>query len=194
MLTLEHIANAGSIRRRPLVVCDLGLPRNVEPAVGDMPGVTLLDITTVARRLKQRGTPSAVESAKHLVGQEVHSYLLAQRTAEVIPTVAALRKWAGDVVDMELLRLDSRLPGVDSAVRSELTRTVRRVVDKLLHAPTVRIKQLAKAPGGEAYADALRELFELDPQATAAITTPFRPCPGSPVRAARGLLSGPRGR
>jgi glutamyl-tRNA reductase len=74
---------------------------------------------------------------------------------------------------MELLRLDGRLPGLDTAVRTELTRTVRRVVDKLLHAPTVRVQQLAKADGGEAYADALRELFELDPQATAAITTPL---------------------
>jgi len=175
VLTLEHVANAGSIRGRPLVVCDLGLPRNVEPAVGDVPGVTLVDLTTVARRLERRGTGSeAVDSAQHLVAQEVRGYLLAQRTAEVIPTVAALRKWAADVVDAELLRLDGRLPGLDSAVRTELTRTVHRVVDKLLHAPTVRVKQLAEAGGGQAYADALRELFELDPRAVAAITAPVR--------------------
>jgi glutamyl-tRNA reductase len=103
----------------------------------------------------------------------VRSYLLAQRTAEVIPTVAALRKRAADMVDAELLRLDGRLPGLDSAVRTEVTHTVRRVVDKLLHAPTVQVKQLAKAGGGQAYADALRELFQLDPQAAAAITTPL---------------------
>jgi glutamyl-tRNA reductase len=175
VLTIEHVANARSTRRRPLVVCDLGLPRNVEPAVGDVPGVTLLDLTTVARRLEHRGTGSdAVDTAQHLVAQEVRSYLLAQRTACVIPTVAALRKRAADVVDVELLRLDGRLPGLDSAVRTELTRTVRRVVDKLLHAPTVRVKQLAKAGGGQAYADALRELFELDPQTAVAITAPVR--------------------
>jgi glutamyl-tRNA reductase len=174
VLTIEHVTNARSNRPRPLVVCDLGLPRNVETAVGEVPGVTLLDLTTVARRL-ERGTGSgAVDSAQHLVAQEVRSYLLAQRTAEVIPTVAALRKRAADVVDVELLRLDGRLPGLDSAVRTELTRTVRRVVDKLLHAPTVRVKQLAEAGGGQAYADALRELFELDPQAAAAITVPVR--------------------
>ncbi|MGB8997167.1 MAG: glutamyl-tRNA reductase [Pseudonocardiaceae bacterium] len=184
VLTIEHVG----ARRRPLVVCDLGLPRNVEPAVGDVAGVTLLDLTSVARRLAQRGTGSdAVDSAQHLVAQEVRSYLLAQRTADVIPTVAALRKRAADVVDVELLRLDGRLPGLDSAVRTELTRTVRRVVDKLLHAPTVQIKQLAKAGGGQAYADALRELFELDSQAVAAITAPVR-------RASRVELSGPGGR
>jgi len=71
---------------------------------------------------------------------------------------------------MELRRLDSRLPGLDAAVRAELTRTVHRVVDKLLHAPTVKVKQHAKAGRGEAYADALRQLFQLDPQAAAAIT------------------------
>ena len=175
VLDIEQVANATSNPRRPLVVCDLGLPRNVEPAVGDVPGVTLLDLRTVARRMEQRGTGSdGVDSARHLVAQEVRSYLLAQRTKEVIPTVAALRKRAADVVDVELLRLDGRLPGLDSAVRTELARTVRRVVDKLLHAPTVRVKQLTKAGQGEVYADVLRELFELDPQAVAAITAPVR--------------------
>ncbi|MGH3764086.1 MAG: glutamyl-tRNA reductase [Pseudonocardiaceae bacterium] len=179
VLSIEHVANAMNNRRRPLVVCDLGLPRNVEPGVADVPGVTLLDLTTVARRVGQCGTGSGgVDSARHLVAQEVRSYLLAQRSADVIPTVAALRKRAADVVDAELLRLDGRLPGLDSALRTELTRTVRRVVDKLLHAPTVRVKQLAKAGGGQAYADALRELFELDPQAVAAITAPVRRASG----------------
>jgi glutamyl-tRNA reductase len=136
VLTIEHLTNARSTRQHPLVVCDLGLPRNVDTAAGDVSGVILLDLTTVARRLEQRGTGSdAVDSAQHLVAQEVRSYLLAQRTAEVIPTVAALRKRAADVVDVELLRLDGQLPGLDSAVRAEITRTVRRVVDKLLHAP-----------------------------------------------------------
>jgi glutamyl-tRNA reductase len=160
-------------RQRPLVVCDLGMPRNVEPAVGDMAAVTLLDLASLARRLERRGTPGTVEAAQHLVAQEVHSYLLAQRTAEVIPTVAALRTWAADVTEVELQRLDGRLPGLDPAVRAELAGTVRRVVDKLLHAPTVRVQQLAKTQGGEAYADALRELFELDPRATSVITTPL---------------------
>jgi glutamyl-tRNA reductase len=162
--------------RVPLVVCDLGLPRNVEPAVGDVPGVILLDLSAVARRLEQRGTGSdAISTAHRLVAEEVRQYLAVQRTAEVTPTVAALRKRAAEVVDAELLRLDGRLPGLDAAVRDELARSVRRVVDKLLHAPTVRVKQLAEAGGGEAYADALRELFELDPQAAAAIAAPIRP-------------------
>ncbi len=174
VLSVEQITE--SHRRAPLVVCDLGLPRNVEPGVGDVPGVILLDLSAVARRLEQHGTGSdAVSTAHCLVAQEVRQYLAAQRTAEVTPTVAALRKRAAEVVDAELLRLDGRLPGLDAAVRDELARSVRRVVDKLLHAPTVRVKQLAEAGGGEAYAGALRELFELDPQAAAAIAAPIRP-------------------
>jgi glutamyl-tRNA reductase len=89
--------------------------------------------------------------------------------AEVTPTVTALRQRAADVVEAELLRLDNRLPGLGSAQREEVARTVRRVVDKLLHAPTVRIKQLASAPGGDSYAEALRELFELDQTAVDAV-------------------------
>jgi glutamyl-tRNA reductase len=172
---VDQIADTRGHHRTPLVVCDLGLPRNVEPGVGDLAGVILLDLTTVARRLEQRGTGSnAVSAAHHLVAEEVRGYLVAQRTAEVTPTVAALRRRAAEVVDAELLRLDGRLPALDAAVRDELAHTVRRVVDKLLHAPTVRVKQLAEAGGGEAYADALRELFELDPQAAAVIAAPMR--------------------
>ena len=126
------------------MVCDLGLPRNVEPGVGDMPGVTLVDLGAVARRAEQHGTGSgAVECARRLVAREVRDHGASRRTAEVTPTVTALRRRAAEVVDAELLRLDGRLPGLDAAVRDELARTVHRVVGKLLHSPTVRVKQLA---------------------------------------------------
>jgi glutamyl-tRNA reductase len=177
VLGAEQVARARRCTPAPLVVCDLGLPRDVEPGVGELPGVTLLDLTTLQRRLEQRGPArpagaggaGATERAQRIVIEEVRGYLAAQRSAEVTPTVTALRKRAAEVVDAELLRLNGRLPGLDAAVRDELARTVRRVVDKLLHAPTVRVKQLAEVGGGQAYADALRELFELDPQAVAAV-------------------------
>ncbi|NHD16484.1 MULTISPECIES: glutamyl-tRNA reductase [unclassified Actinopolyspora] len=157
---------------RPLVFCDLGLPRDTEPEVDELPGVTVVDLESLQRRLADENGGSAEQDASAIIAEEVRSYLAAQRSAEVTPTVTALRKRAAEVVDSELLRLDSRLPELDTDVREELTRTVRRVVDKLLHTPTVRVKQLASAPGGSGYADALRELFELDPQTAAAIGTP----------------------
>jgi glutamyl-tRNA reductase len=155
---------------KQLVVCDLGMPRDVDPAVAGLPGVYLVDMDRIQREPSARAAASDAEAARAIVAAEVANYLTGQRMAEVTPTVTALRQRAADVVEAELLRLDNRLPGLDSVHRDEVARTVRRVVDKLLHAPTVRVKQLASAPGGDSYAEALRELFELDPQAVDAVS------------------------
>lgn len=153
----------------PLVLCDLGMPRDVDSAVAGLPGVSVIDMDRVQREPSARAAATDAEAARQIVATEVAAYLTGQRMAEVTPTVTALRQRAADVVEAELLRLDNRLPGLDDSQRDEVARTVRRVVDKLLHAPTVRVKQLASAPGGDSYAEALRELFELDPQAVDAV-------------------------
>lgn len=156
---------------RLLVICDLGMPRDVDPAVAGLPGVWVVDVDRVQHEPAAHAAASDVDAARHIVAAEVASYLAGQRMAEVTPTVTALRQRAADVVEAELLRLDNRLPGLEISEREEVARTVRRVVDKLLHAPTVRIKQLASAPGGDSYAEALRELFELDQTAVDAVAT-----------------------
>lgn len=153
----------------PLVICDLGMPRDVDPAVAGLPGVWVVDVDRVQHEPSAHAAAADVNAARTIVATEVAAYLAGQRMAEVTPTVTALRQRAADVVEAELLRLDNRLPGLASAQREEVARTVRRVVDKLLHAPTVRIKQLASAPGGDSYAEALRELFELDQTAVDAV-------------------------
>lgn len=155
---------------RPLVMCDLGMPRDIDLAVAGLPGVHVIDMDRIQREPTARAAASDADAARSIVATEVANYLAGQRMAEVTPTVTALRQRAADVVEAELLRLDNRLPGLDSTHRDEVARTVRRVVDKLLHAPTVRVKQLAGAPGGDSYAEALRELFELDPQAVDAVS------------------------
>jgi glutamyl-tRNA reductase len=86
---------------------------------------------------------------------------------------------ARDLVDSELTRLGRRLPELDGVQRAEVERTIRRVVDKVLHTPTVRVKELAADPGGPTYADALRELFALDQAAVDAVTAPLKSEPGS---------------
>ncbi|MGH3561136.1 MAG: glutamyl-tRNA reductase, partial [Mycobacterium sp.] len=156
---------------QPLVICDLGMPRDVDAAVAGLPGVWVIDMDRVQREPSARVAAADTDAARAIVVGEVATYLAGQRMAEVTPTVTALRQRVADVVTAELLRLDHRLPGLDSAQREEVAHTVRRVVDKLLHAPTVRIKQLAGSPGGDSYAEALRELFELDPQAVDAVAT-----------------------
>ncbi|MGW0161966.1 glutamyl-tRNA reductase [Mycobacterium sp. NPDC003323] len=166
---VHHALAARDDEDRPLVMCDLGMPRDVDMAVAGLPGVQVIDMERIQREPRARAASTDAEAARTIVANEVANYLAGQRMAEVTPTVTALRQRAADVVEAELLRLDNRLPGLDSTHRDEVARTVRRVVDKLLHAPTVRVKQLAGAPGGDSYAEALRELFELDPQAVDAV-------------------------
>ncbi|MEU2255490.1 glutamyl-tRNA reductase [Nocardia xishanensis] len=158
---------------RPLVFCDLGLPRDVEHAVAGLPGVAVIDIETLQRDPAAGAAADDTAAARSIVADELAKYLAGQRMAEVTPTVAALRQRAAEVVEAELLRLDSRLPSLADPERDEVARTVRRVVDKLLHAPTVRVKQLASTPGGDSYAEALRELFELKPGAAQAVAAPM---------------------
>jgi glutamyl-tRNA reductase len=154
---------------RPLAVCDLGLPHDVDPAIAGLPGVRVIDLAGLQRRLADGPRGLAVAHAQELVAREAQAYLAAQRSAEVTPTVTALRRRASDVIDAELLRLDARLPELASPVREEFAQTVRRVVDKLLHTPTVQVKKLAAGPDGDSYAEALRTLFELDPHTPAAV-------------------------
>jgi glutamyl-tRNA reductase len=159
------VARAG----RPLAVCDLGLPRDVDASVAELAGVTMIDLVALQRRLAAGERGAAVAAAQELVAEEAQAYLAAQRSAEVTPTVTALRRRASEVIDAELLRLDSRLPELDAKLREEFGRSVRRVVDKLLHTPTVQVKRLAEGPDGDSYAAALRALFELDPHTPAAV-------------------------
>ncbi|WUI00111.1 glutamyl-tRNA reductase [Spirillospora sp. NBC_00431] len=150
---------------------DLALPHDVERSVRDLPGVELagLDDLRTAEEAAHAIGPRAVEAVRRIVRDEVGAFLSAARAAAVAPTVVALRSKAAEVVEAELTRLAGRVPEIDGRARKEIEQTVRRVVDKLLHAPTVRVKELASAPGGDTYADALRELFDLDPKAPEAV-------------------------
>jgi glutamyl-tRNA reductase len=152
---------------RPLVVVDLALPRDVEPAVAGLPRVHLVDLALLQGE-RQAGGPIAgsvaagdVAAAHDLIETELSLLRAERHAAAVAPAISALRSQAAEVVDAELLRLAGRLPDLDARARAEVARTVGRVVDKLLHEPTVRVKELASAPGGTDYADALRALFGL---------------------------------
>lgn len=146
---------------RPLVLIDLALPRDVDPLVGQMPGIEVVDLEQLGRVLAGTGVPEA-DLARAVVAEEVAAWHLSREAAHVAPTVVALRLQAADVVAAEIRRLRGRLPEVDEVVVAELERTVRRVVDKVLHTPTVRVQELAGGPGGSAYAEALQTLFGLD--------------------------------
>jgi len=157
---------------RPMTFVDLAMPHDVDPAVGDLPGVTRLDLGDLADELHASEAGREVEEVRRIVTQEVSAFLTARRQANVTPTVVALRSMATAVVDAEMGRLASRLPDLDDVTRAEILQTVRRVADKLLHEPTVRVKQLANEEGAVSYAAALAELFALDPDAVDAVTRP----------------------
>ena len=163
-------AAQGARGGRPLVVLDLALPRDVEAGARDLPGVTVIDLETLASALERTEHATEVAATRVIVADEVTSFLGWQRAASVAPTVVALRGMADGVVRSELARLGARLPDLDPRTRAEVEQTVQRVVDKVLHAPTVRVKQLAGEPGGQSYADALNKLFGLDPAAVEAVT------------------------
>lgn len=146
---------------RSLVLCDLGLPRNIDPRAARLAGLRTIDLESLHARLGSMPAGLDIEHAARIVAEEVSAYLAGQRSAGVTPTVIELRRRWAEVADAEVRRLESRLPGLEERVRAELDRTVHRVVDKLLHAPTVRMKQLSSTPGGTVYADALRELFDI---------------------------------
>ncbi|MET8982692.1 glutamyl-tRNA reductase [Streptomyces sp. NPDC004539] len=153
-----------------LCLLDLAMPRDIDGAAHRVGGVRLVDIESLAEASADAPMASDVDQVRRIVSDEVNAFGAAQRAAHITPTVVALRTMAADVVAGEIARLEGRLPELDDRHRAEITQTVRRVVDKLLHAPTVRVKQLAAEPGGAGYADALRTLFDLDQETVAAVS------------------------
>jgi glutamyl-tRNA reductase len=171
--------------RSGLVLLDLALPRDIDPAAGRLPGVTVIGLEAVGEA-GSHGLPGAgaheedVAAVRRIVAEELAAYVAANEAARVAPTVVALRAKAAEVVDAELARLVGRLTGLDARARREIAQSMRRIADKLLHAPTVRVKELAGSPGGDSYEAVLRVLFDLDPDAVQAVTRAEPVAPGWP--------------
>jgi glutamyl-tRNA reductase len=180
-------------RDHPLLLLDLAVPRDVDPAVAGHPAVTLVDI----ERLSASGTvgdvaATDVAAGEDIVAAEIDAFVAWHRGADVAPTVAALRARAEDVVSAELRRLATRRPDLTDDQRAEVSHAVHRVVQRLLHEPTVRVRQRAAEPGGEAYASVLRELFDLPtPPLPPGTPPPAQPPPAQSPIDVLGALSVP---
>jgi len=174
LVITEPVVRAALSRRgtRPLVLLDLAMPHDVDRAAAGLPGVHVIGMDELRGSGGVAVGAEEVAAVRAIVEEEYAAYGSAVRAAQVTPTVVALRAKAATVVDAELARLEGRLSedGLSTCALEEIAQTVRRVVDKLLHAPTVRVKELASSPGGEEYAAALRVLFDLDPRAVEAVT------------------------
>jgi glutamyl-tRNA reductase len=150
---------------RPLMIVDIAVPRDVDPGVAEVPGVTLLDMddlkafaeSSMDRRRRE------VARVRRIISAELER-LRTERTArEVAPVVSALRSRGEDVRLAELERFRSRLESVDAKTAEAIEALTRGIVAKLLHEPTVRVKEAAGSARGELYADALTALFDLEP-------------------------------
>ncbi len=177
VITADLVAAALEERRptggaRPLVLLDLALPRDVDPNSGHLPGVTVIGLETLqdAGASLAAGQADDVAAVRAIVAEELAARASARHAARVAPTVVALRAKAVEVVEAELARLAGKLGEIDDRTRAEIAQAMHRVMDKLLHAPTVRVKELAGSPGGDSYEAALRVLFDLDPGAVEAVT------------------------
>jgi glutamyl-tRNA reductase len=174
LVVTEPMVRAALSQReaRPLVLLDLAMPHDVDRAAARLPGVRVIGMDELRGSGGMAVGTEEVAAVRAIVEEEYAAYGSAVRAAQVTPTVVALRAKAATVVDTELARLAGRLSDDELSARAleEIAQTVRRVVDKLLHAPTVRVKELASSPGGEEYAAALRVLFDLDPRAVEAVT------------------------
>ena len=149
-----------------LMIIDLSLPRDIDNSVAELDNVTLINIERLSDSLDAADTEVAggadpQVAARAIVREELEAYSSAQRVREIVPAVAALRRRAADVVECELGRLQQKSPDLTDEQIGDVSQALKRVVDKLLHEPTVRAKKLAANSGTVSHETALQELFGL---------------------------------
>jgi glutamyl-tRNA reductase len=165
VLTQSLVADARTNRgtARPLHIVDIGVPRNVDPAVGELSGVTLADLDDLRdwadRGLSHRAAEA--ERVRLIVGEEVERFLVESTARQAAPLVASMHGAAERVRTTELDRFAARLNDLDETQRAVVESLTKSIVAKLLHEPSVRLKAQAGTPQGERNAAALRDLFDL---------------------------------
>jgi len=164
VITRHEIETAMASRpSRPLLVVDVAVPRDVDPGVADIPGVTVLDIDDLRQvaHEAQRARANEIEAVQHIVVEELERHRLERAGREVAPLVRALRDRGDQVRMAELDRHRARLGRLDPETRALVDAIADGLINKLLHEPTVRLKESASTTRGEFLADALAELFDL---------------------------------
>lgn len=149
---------------RPLAILDIAMPRNVEPSVNDIPGITLFDIdmlhTTVEANLELRR--AAVPEVERIIAESLANFSEWYSSRHVTPVIRTLREWAQTIAHDELDHTLNRLSDADDRTREIVALMAHRLVNRLLHEPTSRLRQQASAGRAHGYAHAVRELFALE--------------------------------
>ncbi len=162
VVDLPTVATAQVARGgRPQVYIDLAMPHDVAAEVGTLRGVTRLGLAELGWALGGGGELAEVQAARTVVGDAVTRHLDDRAAQVVAPTVTAIRAAAADIVAREIERFDQRTPDLTEAQRAEVHLAIHRVVEKLLHRPTVRVKEMAVDGRITQYEDAIRALFDL---------------------------------
>jgi glutamyl-tRNA reductase len=158
-----HAAQVRAARGRgqPLFVLDLGMPPDVQPAVGRLRGVTLVDLRALGQHLAGQDEPDQVPQVRAIIAAEVAAYTRRQNEVAAVPVIAAMHAQIFKLADVELDRLYDRLPDLTEVQRAETAAAVHRILRKVLHRPTVRAKEFSAGPAGPVYLEALRQLFDL---------------------------------
>jgi glutamyl-tRNA reductase len=167
-----HLLAAATVRealagrpQRPLLLVDMAVPRDIDPAVADLPGVTLLNMDDIGRFVAARAAERRAEipAVELIVAQEVDRFNSSLAARSVAPLVTALHERAEGARRAEVERFARRAPGLSREQLDAVEALTRRVVAKVLHEPTVNLKDAAGTARGDVLADAFRDLFGLEP-------------------------------
>lgn len=160
---MVEAAVSGRDPSRPLLIVDLGVPRNVEPSAAGLEPVVLLDMEVLRSAVEDAlaGRMEEVAGAQEIVADEVERYRLASRARDAAPVVSALRTAVESARQVELERQQSKRSDLSEDQWIQVDEVTRAMVNKLLHGPTVALKDAAGTPRGERLVEALRTLFDL---------------------------------
>jgi glutamyl-tRNA reductase len=171
VLSAAQVSRAMRARRgRPVFFVDIAVPRDVDPAVNDLEGCYLYDIDDLERVVAESvaGRRDEAVRAEAIVSVEADAFRAWQLSLDVVPAIASLRARAESIRRAELERVAGRLDSLSPSQRRAVESLTAQIVNKLLHQPTVRMKEAAAAADGVLYADAVRHLFDLEDDAGSA--------------------------
>jgi glutamyl-tRNA reductase len=157
----ERLVSALRARRgRPVLFVDLAVPRDVDPALASVDGCFVYDVDDLEGVVSAslEGRRAEAVHAERIVAAEAERFRAWQASLAVVPAIASLRALAEEIRSSELARVEGKLPESERAVVDTVT---AQIVNKLLHLPTIRMKEAAVTPDGLVYADVVRHLFGL---------------------------------
>lgn len=167
VLTAEVVGQAAAQRSgRPLLIIDIAVPRDVEPATATVPDVYLYDIDDLQLVVQagQREREAEAVQAEAIVSAEVDRFSAWLKERMVAPVIQCLYKKAEEMRQQELRRLFNRLPDLTPRQRELITQMTGSLIGKMLSDPTMRLKEFAVENEGQWYAEAVSRLFNLDLQ------------------------------